>query len=235
PPTGVEWFQNYKRPGYEWQNWSWNTSVTSARGRMKIKFDDGWAGFYLHSETGVSRATHLVFSADIDARLRVSINGPQGQGGEVIVETTQGNSNNYIVDLADIGNPDPITDVFFQNDSPGPLPEWSSERMYFRLSGRELAHHLHRQQVNNIRLAFEKAAQWSNARNLPLHLGEFGSFEEGSMPSRVRWTTSIRQMIDGMNLDWSYWELAAGFGVYDPANDEFRPELTRSLIPAWGD
>jgi endoglucanase len=34
-----------------------------------------------------------------------------------------------------------------------------------------------------------------------------------------------------LGIGWAYWEFAAGFGIYDPANKRFALDLTKALLP----
>jgi len=49
--------------------------------------------------------------------------------------------------------------------------------------------------------------------------------------SRVRWTTFVREQAEAHGFAWAYWELAAGFGVYDPDAKAWREDLLKALIP----
>jgi endoglucanase len=40
----------------------------------------------------------------------------------------------------------------------------------------------------------------------------------------------MRREMEQRQLPWMYWELAAGFGVYDPAARSFRPEVFEPLF-----
>lgn len=78
---------------------------------------------------------------------------------------------------------------------------------------------------------FDAAAQWAEAAQRPLYLGEFGAYSKGDLESRVRWTTYVARAAEARGMAWAYWELAAGFGVYDPAAQAWRAPLLSALIP----
>jgi endoglucanase len=40
----------------------------------------------------------------------------------------------------------------------------------------------------------------------------------------------MRQAMEARGMSWSYWEFAAGFGVYDPVKLSFRQGLLDSLL-----
>ena len=68
---------------------------------------------------------------------------------------------------------------------------------------------------------------------MPMQLGEFGAYNKADEPSRIRWTAAVRKASEDYNIDWSYWEFGAGFGIYDPVNDEWRTGLLQSLLPGF--
>lgn len=78
---------------------------------------------------------------------------------------------------------------------------------------------------------FDRAAQWSERRGVPLWLGEFGAYSTADMDSRVRWTATVRREAEARGFPWAYWEFGAGFGVYDRARETWRTPLLSALIP----
>lgn len=77
----------------------------------------------------------------------------------------------------------------------------------------------------------DRAANWGTENNRPVWLGEFGAYHTADMDSRVAWTTYIARQAEKRNIHWAYWELAAGFGVYDRVQKEWIQPLLTSLIP----
>jgi endoglucanase len=80
-------------------------------------------------------------------------------------------------------------------------------------------------------LPLDTAKRWSDQHRYPIFVGEFGAYEKADMASRVRFTETMRQEMELRGFSWAYWELAAGFGVYDPDKKAFKPELLRALFP----
>lgn len=64
----------------------------------------------------------------------------------------------------------------------------------------------------------------------PVFVGEFGAYEKAPLAARVRYLRAFRQMAEERNLPWIYWELASGFGLYDPEARRFRPALKDALF-----
>ena len=78
---------------------------------------------------------------------------------------------------------------------------------------------------------FDSVAQWAKGHNLRVLLGEFGAYSKGDMDSRARWTSFAAREAERHGFAWSYWEFAAGFGIYDPNLHAWRDELLKALIP----
>jgi endoglucanase len=79
---------------------------------------------------------------------------------------------------------------------------------------------------------FDRAAAWAKKHDRPIYLGEFGAYSKAPMDSRVTWTRAVVGAAERSGFSWSYWEFAAGFGVYDPAAHAWREPLLRALLPS---
>lgn len=77
---------------------------------------------------------------------------------------------------------------------------------------------------------FSYALQFSETNGIPIHVGEFGAYSKADMDSRKRWTTFLARWFEARNLSWAYWEFSAGFGIYDPATQQYATELTDALL-----
>jgi hypothetical protein len=77
---------------------------------------------------------------------------------------------------------------------------------------------------------FNYAIQFSETNNIPIHIGEFGAYSRADMASRERWTTFLARWFDGHKMSWAYWEFSAGFGIYNPATEEYIPGLVDALM-----
>jgi aryl-phospho-beta-D-glucosidase BglC (GH1 family) len=83
---------------------------------------------------------------------------------------------------------------------------------------------------NQVIADFEYAIQWAKQKNMPLHVGEFGSYEFADMDSRARWTTFIARWLESQGASWAYWEYSAGFGIYDPTKNTYKTPLVDALL-----
>lgn len=78
---------------------------------------------------------------------------------------------------------------------------------------------------------FNMAQEWSKMNKRPLTLGEFGAYEKGDLPSRVRWTNYIAREADKRGWSWSYWQFDSDFIVYDIDKDQWVEPILNALIP----
>jgi len=85
-------------------------------------------------------------------------------------------------------------------------------------------------EVSELSSQFEQAADWGEQTGVPLMLAEFGSYSLADMESRILWTQTARENAELHGMGWCYWEFAAGFGIYNPANGEVNA-LAEALIP----
>ncbi len=87
--------------------------------------------------------------------------------------------------------------------------------------------------------AMKHIREWSLATGIPVLMGEFGSFRDAPMDSRVAYTKHIRETAEKYGISWCYWEFHAGFGIFDPYSPEtpgdpasgvFREGLKEALV-----
>ncbi len=77
---------------------------------------------------------------------------------------------------------------------------------------------------------FDQAAQWANAQQRPLYMGEFGAYSRADTAARVRWMSFVKTEAQKKNFSWAYWEFCASFGLYDLKTKKWRKELLNALI-----
>lgn len=78
---------------------------------------------------------------------------------------------------------------------------------------------------------FDSVAEWAKRKNVRILLGEFGAYSKAPQDSRVRWTEFVAREAERHGFAWAYWELASGFGVYDPVAHQWREDLLKALTP----
>lgn len=85
-------------------------------------------------------------------------------------------------------------------------------------------------QLAAIAAPLEVARQWSLSAGRPVWVGEWGSYEMAPYAARVAYTQAMRSALEARGLPWAYWELAAGFGIYQQPTATWRPELRDALF-----
>jgi endoglucanase len=76
----------------------------------------------------------------------------------------------------------------------------------------------------------DQAVRESARLGYPVFVGEFGAYSKAAAAARVAYTRAMRDAMEARGLPWMYWELAAGFGVYDPAQGRLRDDLATALF-----
>ncbi|HEX2781105.1 MAG TPA: glycoside hydrolase family 5 protein [Gemmatimonadaceae bacterium] len=85
-------------------------------------------------------------------------------------------------------------------------------------------------QVAQMTAPLDVARDWSAAHHYPIYVGEFGAYSKADSASRTNFNRTMRSAMEARGMSWSYWEFAAGFGVYDPVTRSFRQSLLASLL-----
>ena len=78
------------------------------------------------------------------------------------------------------------------------------------------------QQLADIRGPLDTAQRFGARTGYPVYVGEFGAFESVPQADRNRYTRVMRDEIERRGMTWSYWELAGGFGFFDPVAGQVR-------------
>jgi endoglucanase len=78
------------------------------------------------------------------------------------------------------------------------------------------------QQLADIRGPLATAQRYGERIGYPVYVGEFGAFETVAPDARARYTRTMRDEIERRGMTWTYWELAGGFGFFDPVAGHVR-------------
>jgi endoglucanase len=84
-------------------------------------------------------------------------------------------------------------------------------------------------QLAKIREGLDLAVAGAKAMGYPVVVGEFGAYSKAPAAARLRYLQAMRSEMAARQLPWMYWELASGFGLYDPAAHAWRAELVKAL------
>jgi endoglucanase len=85
-------------------------------------------------------------------------------------------------------------------------------------------------QLSEMTAPLDVAKAWSASTRYPVYVGEFGAYSKADSASRISFNRAMRSAMEARGMSWSYWEFAAGFGVYDPVAQKFRDGLLASLL-----
>lgn len=66
--------------------------------------------------------------------------------------------------------------------------------------------------------------------NIPVHIGEFGTYDRADIDSRLLWTTFVTRTIEQYGYSYAYWDFGTDFGIYDVATGQFRQHLLDALF-----
>lgn len=225
PPVGRVWTGSTRELKDGWQNWSWSTSTRGTAQGIELIYQAAWAGFYLHSDIGAQGYTSLSFKTNKVMNLTIQCRNDNVGGSTQL--TTQVGLNS--IAMSQCNSPSRLKDLIFQNNTPNPQASFLIEALV--LSGPNKTLSLIQSEKAAIRASLTRAAYWALSKKIPLYLGEFGAYGKADMNSRVAWTATVRSEAERLGMDWAYWELASGFGIYDPNTGQWREALRRALIP----
>ena len=225
PPVGAVWTGNEHAIATPWQNWSWGTGVSSVDAGLSIDYQQGWAGLSFRRGSEAEGIAALRFTTNSAMSLTVIV-GNETQQHTVALQTAPG-LNEYTVQLpTTLKSVDRVT---LQNATPNAQPPFVLSSIALDPIDGSVPEALFMSEAEAVDAAMRAASDWASARNMPAHLGEFGAYSPGDMDSRARWTRAVREAAERHAMAWAYWELAAGFGYFDPQTDTFRQPLLDAL------
>lgn len=223
PPVGVEWTGVNITPRAAWTDFSWDTARTYTD-KLTVEYLDGWAGFYVHTASPVQGYTQVALRTSRAMSLIITC-GADGTGTGV---STVANEL-LLVNTTDCGGSGGFNRLMVQNGTGSAQAPYDLLTLELRGPGGPMP--LLVTEADAIGAAFDLVVDWASANgNPPVFLGEFGAYGTADMQSRARWTSAVRQAAEERGFGWAYWELAAGFGVYDPVAEAWRQPLLDALV-----
>lgn len=225
PPVGTTWAATQGSFGAPWANWSWDTTLTAQADGVEVRYEAGWAGLFFRRDEPLANVRSITFTVDAQINLNLILGDADATEG-FPVQTDKGGGT-YTVDVPDDFRP--IQRVMLQNASVFPQPPFTLTRFSVTPEDNPFGESPLTTAGTDIEHAIAAAAAWARDRNIPIYLGEFGAYSQADMPSRADWTRTVRRAAERHGIGWAYWELAAGFGVYDPDAGVFRKPLLNAL------
>lgn len=89
-------------------------------------------------------------------------------------------------------------------------------------------------QINAVKNDMEIIKAYSQTKNVPIYIGEFGAIQNADDASRARWAGHLRKVFAEYEFSAAYWEYCSGFGIYDAALDCYYNSLLTALTDSVG-
>lgn len=83
---------------------------------------------------------------------------------------------------------------------------------------------------NEIINQFQFLIAFAKQNNIPVHVGEFGAYSKADLDSRVKWSNFLARWFEQQEFSWAYWEFSAGFGIFNPATNQYLTPLVDALL-----
>ncbi|RNI26465.1 cellulase family glycosylhydrolase [Rufibacter latericius] len=90
--------------------------------------------------------------------------------------------------------------------------------------------------VAKVKQLIDIAAQFKEARKVPVYCGEFGVFQDNSRnEDRVFWYNEVRRYLEEKKIGWTSWDYHGSFGLFTKGgSDLFQHDLNVPLLQALG-
>lgn len=76
---------------------------------------------------------------------------------------------------------------------------------------------------------FKFAIKFAKEKNIPVHIGEFGTHISADIDSRVKYARFLSRWFEQQNFSWSYWQWNYKFGIYDSDTRQYNQRLVDAL------
>lgn len=229
-PSGITWPAGGLRPANGWASWSWDVALAGTASGIQVTPKKAWGALYVHRDVPLMNVNEISFVADRPVQL-----------GVVCLETNDGKtparSANVLaqagvatrIKVADCGGSGTVRDLWLmlQGNETQPSVTFSRLELLTAAGPQPVLGSPQDEAVLPIRTA----AAWGKANNRPVFMGEFGAYRAGPNADRVRWAGFLRAEAERLGVSWAWWELASGFGVYDPVKNVWDAGVLKSLLP----
>ncbi len=227
-PVGVPWSADGLDFSEGIHDRSWDTRVSTDAGQLRLDYDRQWAGFSIDflEEVGL---TEMTFRASGEASLLLGCRSDDFTPADVPLIDLTSEVQEFTVDLSVC--PADASGMGFMNASPMPTAVLLSDvEICTQVRGCE---DLLTSAEAALRRWIERAAEWSAATGVPVHLGEFGAFSAGGQvpfEDRAAWTATVVDEANEHGIPFSYWEFHSNFAAYDLQSGSWNELLLNALI-----
>jgi endoglucanase len=84
--------------------------------------------------------------------------------------------------------------------------------------------------IDNVDAWFAPAIAFQTANNVPINVGEFGSFNLAPVADRARHMNYHARYFASLGWSWDLWDFYRDYGIYDPVTDLTNPYLRNALL-----
>jgi endoglucanase len=229
-PSGIAWPAVGLRPANGWDNWSWDMKLTGTQGGLNISQSKAYGALYVHRDQPLTGVRAISFVADRTAKLGVvCLERNDGKSGHQVASVEAQAGAVTLVPVAACGGTGTVRDVWI-------MPQGTEAQPPLTLSRFELLTDAGTRSVlgsaqDEAAAPIRTAAAWGHANGRPMFMGEFGAYRAGPNADRARWAQAQRTEAEQLNVSWAWWELASGFGLYDPLKNVWDGPVLRALLP----
>lgn len=234
-PTGISWPAGGLRPANGWANWSWDVTLSGGAGGLTVTPQKAYGALYVHRDEPLTGVKEIVFVTDRTLALNVvCLERNDGKTTPPSASVTAQAGAVTRVPVAACGGPGTMNsgtlrDLWLMAQGEGAAPPFTLRRLEV-VTGAGVRPALG-SAGDEVAAPIRAAAAWGRANGRPIFLGEFGAFRAAAGADRVRWAAFMRAEAEAQGVSWAWWELASGFGLYDPLKNVWDVPVVRALLP----
>jgi endoglucanase len=116
---------------------------------------------------------------------------------------------------------DELRDIRFPANAAQPLTPPASQAGTW--VGRNIANYATEATAGVLFKRLEAAKKWATDKNVPIFLGEFGSYNRADPDSRCRHAEALYRALGTLQIPGAWWEWDGGFSMFDPATRQLMP------------
>lgn len=230
----VEW--NPDKMNLWWWDYSWglDKALVPVSG-LRIKYNSGWSMLSLQQPAGVNNVSKVVITTNTTSSLTLGLSLSKGKKANGSWNTLFSTTFKTGIGVAQFSFNIPsqigtVNEIHLQNmASTGQANSFFLKEYHMiRADGSKVPTFV--SSAESIALDLEQMVRWGTKNNVPVHLGEFGAYRFAPSPSREKWTKTVRQAAEKLGMDWSYWELVAGFGFWDANANTWKAEGVKNAL-----
>ena len=236
-PTGVRWAPSTYTVDYGWNFFHWSGSIDETRGGLDVTYDDAFSAinFERLDPAAAPFANHETLYIEADSAIDdvVVLCRPAGAAADADFlesEVTGAFNDDVWEGSASLAGCSGTSSVAIQS----PTGDRTVRFWGVGLCGPSGCEELVVTNKRALDAMFNSAAEWAEANDVELHLGEFGVYNAPGEPvhrrSRSAWIKAMRKSAERNDIGWAYFELSSEFGAYDHDRNRWQPGVLEALV-----